>query len=111
MIDPSNVTDMFVGLHGEAFVEKLRALALIASANSQYIRCGACNAKAEYIGMQRCGAPGGPVCGTCLKRHFSFCLVAQKIPDSQPCCRHCGDDVDVTHIYAVNLWDGTEVTA
>lgn len=111
MIDPGNMTDMFVGLHGDAFVEKLRALALIASANGQFICCGACGAKAEYIGMQRCGAPGGPICGDCLVRHLTYCALAQNIPNSHPCCRHCGEDVDIKHVYAVNLWDGTEVSA
>ena len=105
----SDMTDMFAGLHGEAFVEKMRALALIISIDGGTIRCGGCHKLAEFIGMQRCGAPGGPVCAGCLDLHRAYVDAWCVIEDVTPYCRFCDNDVDRTHVYAVNLWDGTEV--
>jgi hypothetical protein len=35
--------------------------------------------------------------------------VAEAIAEQDPYCRHCGEDVNRSHVYAVDLWDGTEV--
>ena len=105
------MTDMFTGLHGDEFVEKMRALAIIISIDSGVIRCcgSRCQLPAEFIGMQRCGAPGGPVCGGCLDLHRAYIDASYMISDAIPYCRFCEADVDRTHVYAVNLWDGAEV--
>lgn len=105
----NDMTDIFSTLRGDAFVEAVRALAILSTLKQAHIRCGGCGAPAEYIGMQRCGTPGGPVCQGCLEVHRAYVDVALMIEDAQPCCRHCGSDVDRNHVYAVNLWDGTEV--
>ena len=107
-----DVTDQFSGLRGDAYVEALRAVAIISSARGGHIRCGGtgCRKPAEYIGMQRCGAPGGPICADCLDAHRQWMSTTADISEYAPYCRHCNEDVvDRGHIYAVNLWDGAEV--
>lgn len=105
----TDLTEQLSGLRGDEFVEALRALALIADAQDAFLRCGGCVKRAEYIGMQRCGAPGGPVCQDCLELHRQWMDTAQLIADHSPYCRHCDQNIDRSHIYAVGLWDGKEV--
>lgn len=105
-----DITDMFSGLRGQEFVEQLRAVAMLARLYNASIRCGACSADAEYIGMQRCGAPGGPICQRCMESHFDYMRCWESMLDiAQPFCRHCNENVDKSHLYAVNMWDGAEV--
>ena len=110
--DPrEDLTDMFAGLHGQAFIDKMRALALIASIQGGRIKCGGdCGNLAEYIGMQRCGAPGGPVCQQCFDLHKTWLDIAARQPGWQPFCGHCGEHVERSHIYAVGLWEDMEVS-
>lgn len=101
-----DVTDSLAGKTGEDFVIAMRALALLASAQDGTVVCSGCGHPALYIGMQRCGAPGGPVCQGCLDLHFEWIRSWEGVSDTIPMCRHCGQDVDRDHIYAVDLFDG-----
>ena len=103
-----DITEMFTKLRGDEFIEQLRGVALLASAEGGTLRCGSCPRAAEFIGMQRCGAPGGPICQGCMDEHFDYVRSWVPVEDATPYCRHCDQDVDKHHLYAVNLWDGTE---
>lgn len=106
----TDLTEQLSGLRGSEFIEAVRALALISDAQDAFLRCGGCAMPAEYIGMQRCGAPGGPVCQGCLELHAQWLNLCDTLAEANPYCRHCEADVDRSHIYAVGLWDGNEVT-
>lgn len=103
-----DLTQLFEDLRGGEYVEALRALALITDAQGGYLSCGGCPKPAEYIGMQRCGAPGGALCAECIDRHKAWIKTATDVADAEPYCRHCDQDVDMNHLYVVGLWDGTE---
>lgn len=107
-----DVTEVLAGKTGEDFVTGMRALALLASAHDGFVACAGCSAPATLVGMQRCGAPGGPICADCCELHFEWIRSWGGIEEAIPCCRHCGEDVDRLHIYAVDLFDETvaEVT-
>jgi hypothetical protein len=107
----SELSAVFAVLRGKEFITAMRASALVSSAQGRWMRCGgsSCGKPAEFIGMQRCGAPGGPVCQGCLQAHRDWMTVAEAIAEQHPYCRHCGEDVNRSHVYAVDLWDGTEV--
>jgi hypothetical protein len=100
---------MFADLRGEDYVESLRAYALIATLNNTFLSCCTCRAKAEFVGMQQCGAPGGPRCGKCVQEHREYVDAITTIAGlGDPYCRHCGKGVDRSHCYTVDLWDGTK---
>lgn len=103
-----DLTSCFDGLRGAAFVEAMRALALLSDAQGGYLSCAGCKKPAEYIGMQRCDAPGGPICAQCMEHHRQWVNTAQAIAEASPYCRHCDQDVDGSHLYVVGLWDGQE---
>ena len=105
-----DMSSQFEGLRGDAFVERLRALAVLSSAEGKRIRCGGsgCGNAARLIGMQRCGEPGGPVCVPCAVRHAEYIASAAQIADADPYCRHCLETVDASHLYVVDLWTGEE---
>jgi hypothetical protein len=107
----SDVKAVFAGLRGQEFITAMRALALVASAQDRPLRCGGsgCGQPAAFVGMQRCGAPGGPVCQICLQAHSEWVTTAEVIAELPPYCRHCGEDVDRSHVYAVDLWEGSEI--
>ena len=99
---------MFAALRGEDYEESLRAYALIATLNNTFLSCCTCRAKAEFVGMQQCGAPGGPRCGKCVQEHREYVDAITTIAGlGDPYCRHCGKGVDRSHCYTVDLWDGT----
>ena len=99
---------MFADLRGEEYVESLRAFALIATLSNAFLSCSGCRANAEFVGMQQCGAPGGPWCGKCVQEHSEYIDAITTIAGlGDPYCRHCGEDVDRSHCYTVGLWGGT----
>jgi hypothetical protein len=98
----------FSGLRGAEFIEAVRALALIGDAQDGFLACGSCKSRAVYIGMQRCGAPGGPICEQCVEHHRQWVDTAARIAEASPYCRHCDADVDKSHLYMVGVWDGLE---
>ena len=102
-----DVTESLDGLRGEDFVTGLRALVLIATVDNGLVLCAGCGGPATLIGMHRCGAPGGPICTACCAAHFAWILSWDTVQNAVPSCSHCGDDVDHTHIYAVDLFDET----
>jgi hypothetical protein len=98
----------FDGKTGQDFVDAIRALAIMARIDNMSVMCGSgCGADATHIGMQRCGAPGGPVCTACMQRHRDWCRASLTIAGVQPWCRHCQSDVGPDHIYALDLYDTT----
>lgn len=104
-----DMTDLLYSLKGADFVTAVRALAIMSKVDDGFLRCGGCRLEALYIGMQRCGAPGGPVCNGCLELHRHYLDVVSANADCEPYCRHCEHDIDRGHIYAVNIWTGQEV--
>jgi hypothetical protein len=98
-------------LRGPEFITAMRAWALVSSAQGRWLQCrgSGCVRRAEFVGMQRCGAPGGLVCQGCLQAHGEWMAAAEVIAEKRPYCRHCGEDVDRSHVYAVDLWAGSEV--
>lgn len=103
----TNLTHMLDGKRGDEFIQTLREIAILASATGGTVRCGICGNPANWIGMQGCGAPGGPVCDTCLQSQRDWINTWDSISDVRPYCRHCGNDVDRGHIYAASLYDST----
>ncbi len=99
-----NVSALLAGKRGQEFIDTVRALAVLSEGR---VLCGTCRKKALYIGMQRCGAPGGPVCQQCLDEHRDWLNTADVIAEAKPYCRHCNEDVGRDHIYAVSLYDST----
>ena len=104
----TDMTSCFENLRGDEYIEAIRALALIADARNGKLSCASCKNPAEYIGMQRCGEPGGPICTQCVEHHRQWVETAVTIAEASPYCRHCDADVDKTHLYMVGLWDGVE---
>ena len=92
---------------GQDYVDALWAIALLATVRGGRVLCGTCPKTATYIGMQRCGAPGGPICGTCLKNHQDWMNTARMLAEYSPYCRHCGEDADRDHDYALSIYDST----
>jgi hypothetical protein len=103
-----DMSSSFAGLRGAEFIEAVRALALIGTLKGGFLACGTCSGRAQYIGMQRCDAPGGPVCEQCAENHRQWVATAAQIADASPYCRHCNKEVDRTHLYMVGVWDGLE---
>lgn len=105
-----DLTHALSGLQGEQYVTALRALAIMAKLDDGFIRCGGegCPGRAEWIGMQRCGAPGGPVCEVCVQRQSEWMTATAMLAGASPYCRHCQQDADREHIYVVNIWTGEE---
>jgi len=100
-----DLSEQLAHLTGEDFIIALRAFALLASAADGKMRCAGCGDHAVLIGMQRCGAPGGPICMECCALHFAWIRAWDKVEEAIPTCRHCDADIDKTHIYAVSLFD------
>lgn len=97
---------VFSDLRGPEYVTAVRALAIMQEVRR--LRCGVCEAdEASWVGMQRCGAPGGPICADCLLAHAAF-MFALAGSNQRLWCRHCEEDVDSTHVYAVHIWSGEE---
>lgn len=107
MTDKEAPAEVLDGKTGQGYVETLRAVALLATVRGSRVLCGTCPNNATHIGMQRCGAPGGPICDTCMQNHRQWMDTACLLADFSPYCRHCGDDVDRDHIYALSLYDST----
>lgn len=103
----TDVTHLLAGQRGDEYVETLRGLALLVTARGGSMRCGACDEKAVWVGMQACGAPGGPICQACLQNQRDWINASEGITDARPFCRHCSQDVGRDHIYAVSLYDST----
>jgi hypothetical protein len=107
----ANLNEHFSKLRGQEFIDEMRSLAIICQARGQYVTCVTCKNRATYIGMQECGAPGGPVCDDCLQRQAEWVALTRTIAGAQPWCRHCDLDIDpadTSHVYAVSLFDPTE---
>lgn len=102
-----DLTHALDGLRGDDYVTALRALAILASADGGHLMC-VDGQIAEWVGMQRCGAPGGPVCATCVQWQSEWMTATEQLADASPYCRHCGEEVDRNHIYVVNIWTGEE---
>ncbi len=102
---------VFAALRGEEFITAMRALALISTVQGRWVRCGGsgCGRRAAFVGMQRCGAPGGPLCQGCLQAHGEWMTTAATVAEQYPYCRHCSEGFDRSHVYAVDLWEGSEV--
>jgi len=103
----ADVNQILEGKRGDEYINTLREIAILASATGKTVRCGACPNAANWIGMQKCGTPGGPVCDTCLQHHRDWIDTCDSITGARPFCRHCGNDVDRGHIYAASLYDTT----
>lgn len=100
---PIDITDKLAGLRGDEYVAAVRLIAAQARERSAHLRCAGdgCTEPAVWLGMQRCGAPGPPVCDLHRQRHDEW--MASAVHLGQPFCRHCGQDVSAEHIYVVSL--------
>ena len=103
-----DVTKLFEGKRGQEFIDGIRAMAIMVADQGGSVRCGFCRAeRAAYVGMQRCGAPGGPCCAGCLQRQREWMDTAEAIAEASPYCRHCDQDADRDHICAVDLYNAS----
>lgn len=95
--------DMMATLRGQDFIDAIRKVHAESRQHGAHVRCGGegCTNPAVWVGMQTCGAPGGPVCELHRQRHIEWMAMSANL--GQPYCRHCGRDVDASHIYVVPL--------
>jgi hypothetical protein len=99
-----DMTGVFAEMRGQEFIDALRKLAHTLTVRGGRMWCGVCKSRtAIYIGMQECGAPGPPICDTCLQHQRDWMDTAQAVADAIPYCRHCNEDVGREHMYAVSL--------
>lgn len=101
----TGIAELLENLRGDDYIAVLRSIAALAREQGAYVPCGTgdCHESATYIGMQKCGAPGGPVCEVHYQRHQEWMASAAQL--GTPYCRHCGQDVDSSHCYVVPLQD------
>jgi hypothetical protein len=98
-----DITEMLAGLTGEDYISAIRGIQADARARGGRLRCGGdgCTNPAVWIGMHGCGAPGTPVCQEHYEQQLAWIKFAGQ--QGQSYCRHCGDDVDASHIYVVPI--------
>lgn len=100
---------------GQEYIDDILAMVDAANELGMAIGCGlACEYDADFIGMQECGEPGGPLCQMHADEHINNIRRAVKEARDagvtpQPYCRHCGENVDMNHLYLIRLDDGVKV--
>ncbi|MEC4763790.1 hypothetical protein VT930_11815 [Mycobacterium sherrisii] len=100
------IENMLAELRGEEYIAAVRAIAATARARGGRLRCGgeSCPHPAVWIGMQKCGTGGGPVCERHRQEQRQWMATAVML--GRPYCRHCGEDVDCSHLYVVPIVEG-----
>jgi hypothetical protein len=98
-----DITRLVADLRGDQYIDAVRVIAVQARERGGVMRCGGdeCTNPAAWIGMQQCGAPGGPVCDLHWQRQREW--MAASVNLGQPYCRHCKQDVDASHITVLPL--------
>ena len=99
----ADITGLVAELRGQEFIDALRRIHAGARERGGFVRCAGegCTNPAVWLGMQRCGAPGGPACELHWQRQQEWMAAAAAM--GQPWCRHCRHDVDASHVYVVAL--------
>lgn len=97
-----DITGMLAGLRGDDYVSAMRGIAADFADRGGFA-CGGdgCEERAVMLGMHRCGAQGPPICELHYRRHQEWMAASAQL--GHPYCRHCGEDIDSSHIYAVPL--------
>jgi hypothetical protein len=98
-----DITPMLAGLRGDDFVNALRGIHADLKQRGGRLRCSGsdCTDAPTLIGIHACGAPGVPICEKHNRQQQEW--MAMAAVQGKPYCRHCGQDVDSSHVYAVGL--------